>query len=152
MLQRTYEGQDCSIAHTLEIVGERWTMLIVRDIFRGRRRFDQLQSGLGVARNVLSARLDFLVEEGILERRRYQDRPPRDEYRLTERGIELWPVLMHLLMWGDAHLAEGAPPGIIEHEGCGGQATRQLTCDRCGEQLHARNVREVPAARAAAAA
>jgi DNA-binding HxlR family transcriptional regulator len=152
VLQRTYEGQECSIARTLEIVGERWSMLVIRDIFRGRRRFDQLQQGLGIARNVLSARLDLLVEEGILERRRYQDRPARYEYRLTERGIELWPVLMHLLMWGDRHLAEGCPPGFIEHEGCGGNPTRQLTCDRCGEQLHARNVCEVPAAQAAVAA
>src|SRR4051794_1122306 len=104
-------------------------MLIVRDIFRGRRRFDQLQGGLGIARNVLSARLDFLVREGILERRRYQDRPPRHEYWLTEQGVDLWPVLMHMLMWGDRYLAEGMPPGFIEHEGCGGRCTRQLLCD-----------------------
>jgi len=126
-------------------------MLVIRDIFRGRRRFDQLQAGLGIARNVLSARLDFLVAEGILERRRYQDRPPRYEYRLTEQGIELWPVLMHLLMWGDRHREEGMPPSFIEHEECGGHPTMQLICDRCGEQLHARNTREVLVEQAQAA-
>jgi DNA-binding HxlR family transcriptional regulator len=89
MLRRDYEGQNCSIARALEVVGERWTLLIVRDVFLGLRRFDELQESLGVARNVLSDRLNRLVEEGILERVRYSDRPERFEYRLTRKGREL---------------------------------------------------------------
>ena len=103
MLRNTYEGQACEIARSLELIGERWTLLIVRDIFRGQRRFDEIQKSLGVARNVLANRLDRLVEEGILEKRQYQERPPRSEYFLTEKGIDLWPVLVSLIKWGDKH-------------------------------------------------
>ena len=103
MLKNTYEGQACSIARSLELIGERWTLLIVRDIFRGQRRFDDIQESLGIARNVLANRLDRLVEEGIIEKRRYQERPPRYEYFLTEKGIDLWPVLVSLIKWGDKH-------------------------------------------------
>src|SRR3954449_838135 len=115
MLGRTYDGQVCSVARTLEIVGERWTLLIVRDAFLGVRRFDDFQRSLGVARNVLQGRLERLVESGILERRRYQERPERYEYRLTEMGIDLWPVVLSLLHWGDKHLSSGdGPPVIME--------------------------------------
>ena len=100
MLNRTYEGQDCPIARALEIVGERWTLLIVRDVLVGPCRFDQLQASLGIARNVLANRLDRLVEEGILERVPYSKRPPRHEYRLTDKGRELEPALSALRQWG----------------------------------------------------
>ena len=103
VLKNTYEGQACSIARSLELIGERWTLLIVRDVFRGLRRFDEIQESLGIARNVLANRLDRLVEEGILEKRRYQEHPPRCEYFLTEKGIDLWPVLVSLIKWGDKH-------------------------------------------------
>src|SRR3954469_2905422 len=93
MLGNSYDDQVCSIARTLELIGERWTILIVRDAFLGVRRFDELQRSLGIARNVLQNRLERLVEHGILERVRYQERPERFEYRLTEKGIDLWPVL-----------------------------------------------------------
>src|SRR5262249_5720635 len=89
MLRRDYEGQDCSIARALEVVGERWTLLIIRDVLLGRRRFDELQESLGIARNVLTNRLHRLVDEGILERVRYSERPERFEYRLTPKGEEL---------------------------------------------------------------
>src|SRR5213078_4436265 len=89
MLKRDYEGQNCSIARALEIVGERWTLLIVRDVFLGRHRFDELQESLGIARNVLADRLNRLVDEEILERVAYTERPPRFEYRLTKKGLEL---------------------------------------------------------------
>jgi DNA-binding HxlR family transcriptional regulator len=112
VLKREYEGQVCSIARTLEIVGERWTLLIVRDVFLGRRRFDQLQESLGVARNVLTGRLNRLVEEGILERVPYSDRPPRYEYRLTDKGLELNIALTALRQWGDKHLTE-EPPRLL---------------------------------------
>src|SRR3954469_23934976 len=103
MLGRSYDGQVCSIARSLEIVGERWTLLILRDAFLGVRRFEDFQRSTGAARNVLSARLGRLVEEGVLERRRYQERPERFEYRLTDKGLELWPVMVRLLQWGDRH-------------------------------------------------
>ena len=102
MLKRDYPSQYCPVAATLEVVGERWTLLIIRDIFMGIRRFDDLQRDLGVARNVLQARLERLVEEGILVKRPYQERPPRSEYRLTEKGADLWPVLVALLSGGTA--------------------------------------------------
>src|SRR5215468_6330907 len=106
MLKRSYEGQNCSIARTLEVVGERWTLLIVRDVFLGLRRFDQLQESLGIARNVLTDRLNRLVEEGILERVRYRDRPARYEYRLTAKGLDLNIALTALRQWGDRYLSE----------------------------------------------
>jgi DNA-binding HxlR family transcriptional regulator len=115
MLKRGYEGQNCSIARTLEIVGERWTLLIIRDVFLGLRRFDQLQESLGVARNVLTDRLNRLVEEGILERVQYSQRPLRFEYRLTKKGRELNVALTALRQWGDAHLSE-KPPRLLRRK------------------------------------
>ena len=115
MLKRGYEGQNCSIARTLEIVGERWTLLIIRDVFLGLRRFDQLQESLGVARNVLAERLNRLVAEGILERVPYSDRPPRYEYRLTDKGRELNVALTALRQWGDTHLS-GKPPRLLRRK------------------------------------
>jgi DNA-binding HxlR family transcriptional regulator len=115
MLKRGYEGQNCSIARTLEIVGERWTLLIIRDVFLGLRRFDQLQESLGVARNVLSDRLNRLVEEAILERVQYSERPLRFEYRLTKKGRELNVALTALRQWGDSHLSE-KPPRVLRRK------------------------------------
>jgi DNA-binding HxlR family transcriptional regulator len=112
MLKRDYDGQNCSIARTLEIVGERWTLLIVRDAFLGRRRFDEFQESLGISRNVLAERLGRLVEEGILERVLYQEHPERYEYRLTEKGRELRLALAALRQWGDAYLSE-RPPTLL---------------------------------------
>ena len=115
MLKRGYEGQNCSIARTLEIVGERWTLLIIRDVFLGLRRFDQLQESLGVARNVLTDRLNRLVEDGVLERVQYSERPLRFEYRLTKKGRELNLALTALRQWGDAHLSE-KPPRLLRRK------------------------------------
>jgi DNA-binding HxlR family transcriptional regulator len=112
MLKRDYEGQTCSIARALEIVGERWTLLIVRDVFLGLRRFDQLQESLGIARNVLTDRLNRLVEEGILERVAYSERPTRYEYRLTEKGLELNVALTALRQWGDKYRSD-RPPRLL---------------------------------------
>lgn len=100
MLRSDYENQTCSVAAALEVVGERWSLLIIRDVILGLRRFDQIQSDLGVARNILHTRLARLVDEGILERRPYQQRPERFEYLLTEKGLDLWPVIVALLQWG----------------------------------------------------
>lgn len=103
MLHNDYPGQVCSIAKSLEVVGERWSLLIIRDVMNGRRRFDELQGSLGVARNVLSSRLQRLVDEDILERRPYQSAPERFEYFLTEKGLDLWPALIALQGWGDRY-------------------------------------------------
>jgi DNA-binding HxlR family transcriptional regulator len=152
VLHRTYDTQNCSIARSLELVGERWTLLIIRDAFLGIRRFDDLQRNLGVSRGVLNARLSFLVDEGVLERRRYQEHPERFEYRLTQKGRDLWPALMALVQWGDRYAAEQGPPRVFLHRDCGGELTGRLTCSKCGEQLTARDVIVVdgPGARAAA--
>ena len=112
MLKRDYEDQNCSIARALEIVGERWTLLIVRDAFLGLSRFDEFQQSLGIARNVLTDRLNRLVDEGILERTRYSEHPPRYEYRLTAKGNELRLALAGLRQWGDKYLSE-KPPRIL---------------------------------------
>ena len=112
MLKRDYEGQNCSIARALEVVGERWTLLIVRDVFLGLRRFDEIQSDLGIARNVLTERLNRLVDEGILERVRYSERPERFEYLLTRKGRDLNIALAGLRQWGDTYLSE-KPPRLL---------------------------------------
>lgn len=136
MLNRTYDTQVCSIARTLEVIGERWTLLVLRDVLRGVRRFEELVQSLGVARNVLSDRLDRLVDHGLLERQPYQDRPPRFEYQPTAKGSELLVVLMGLMHWGDRHLAgDDGPPRIAEHRHCGGAVVEQLACAACGQPL-----------------
>lgn len=143
MLKRDYEGQNCSIARALELVGERWSLLIVRDCLRGLRRFDEFQASLGIASNVLTNRLERLVAVGILERVRYQERPDRYEYRLTEMGRELRVPLIALMRWGDRHLAPDGPPVIVEHRGCSGEVSAQLVCSGCGAltpgETHARS-------------
>jgi len=132
MLKRDYPTQYCSVASTLEIVGERWTLLILRDVFLGVRRFEDIQRDLGVARNILQARLERMVEHGILVKRLYQERPPRHEYRLTEKGADLWPVLVALLNWGDRYVMEGERPMVLQHRVCGGELDDRRRCTRCG--------------------
>jgi DNA-binding HxlR family transcriptional regulator len=115
MLGRDYEGQNCSIARALEVVGERWTLLIIRDALLGLHRFEQFQDSLGIARNVLAERLSRLVDEGILERVLYSERPERYEYRLTRKGRDLDLALTSLRQWGDAYLSE-KPPRILRRK------------------------------------
>jgi DNA-binding HxlR family transcriptional regulator len=145
MLNRTYDNQVCSIARTLEILGERWTLLIVRDVLHGLHRFEEFQSSLGVARNVLTDRLKRLVEAGILERVEYQQRPRRFQYRLTPVGRELGIVLIGLMQWGDRHLAgpEG-PPRLARHRSCGGDLHTPLVCDRCGATVTGTDLELLP--------
>jgi DNA-binding HxlR family transcriptional regulator len=109
MLKRDYEGQVCSIARTLEVVGDRWTLLVIRDVVLGHHRFDELQATLGVASNILTDRLNRLVDEGILDRVLYSERPERFEYRLTSKGRELGIALLALMQWGDRHLSDKPP-------------------------------------------
>lgn len=132
MLARTYDEQVCSVAWTLEVVGERWTLLIVRDALTGVTRFDQFRRRLGITASVLAVRLDRLVTAGVLERTPYQQHPTRYDYRLTPKGQELGLVILSLMSWGDQHLTgEAAPPMTALHEGCDGQVTVQLTCRDC---------------------
>lgn len=134
MLGRTYDDQICSIARALELVGERWSLLIVRDAFLGLSRFEEFQASLGIARNVLTERFNRLVEEGIFERVSYQERPLRYQYRLTSKGRDLGSALLALMQWGDRHLAgEAGRPRLVEHGECGGELAVQLVCKKCGE-------------------
>jgi DNA-binding HxlR family transcriptional regulator len=145
MLGNDYSAQVCSIASALEVVGERWSLLIVRDVFLGLRRFDQIQASLGIARNVLQARLARLTDQGVLERRPYQERPARYEYRLTEKGLDLWPTVVALMKWGDRYGAPAAgPPVLLEHRGCGGAVDEHRTCTACGARLSVRDARAIP--------
>lgn len=141
MRRTSFADMDCSVARTLEVVGEWWTMLVIREAFNGVRRFDDFQSRLGIARNVLAARLQSLVDHGVLERRQYHDRPPRCEYRLTEKGRDLYPVLIAMLTWGDKWTAgEAGPPVKLTHA-CGHDPNAILACSHCGEKLDPRQVR-----------
>ena len=130
----------CSVAQCLEVVGEWWTMLIVRDAFLGVRRFDQFQERLGISRNVLNQRLNHLVDAGVLDKVPYSERPPRHEYRLTNKGRDLWPVLTAMRQWGDKHAAPDGPPVRIVHKGCGRASQAVLTCASCGGHLSPRDV------------
>jgi DNA-binding HxlR family transcriptional regulator len=136
VLPRNYSQQVCSIARALEVVGDRWTLLILRDALQGLRRFHEFEESLGLSKKVLADRLERLVDEEILTRRRYQGRPERYEYAPTRKGLGLWKVLALLTLWGDEHYpADGGKPRIIRHSGCGGSLNDRLQCDRCGTEL-----------------
>jgi DNA-binding HxlR family transcriptional regulator len=136
VLQRDYPEQVCSIARSLEVVGERWTLLILRDAVLGLTRFEEFQQGLGIASNVLTNRLKLLCDEQVLERVPDSERPGRPKYVLTEKGRELAPALILLMKWGDRHYPEpGGPPRLTLHAGCGGSFGADLRCDRCGKVL-----------------
>jgi DNA-binding HxlR family transcriptional regulator len=129
MLDRTYPSQVCSIARSLEVVGERWSLLLVRDAFLGASRFSEFQRSLGIARNVLAQRLEHLVAEGIFEHR------DDGAYVLTRKGRELAPALHQLMKWGDRHYAPDGPPRLTLHRGCGGRVEGDMVCTRCGEHV-----------------
>ena len=131
----------CSIAAAMDILGERWTFLILREAFYGVRRFSDMQRNLGIARNILSTRLQTLVNAGIFERRLYQEELERYEYRLTEAGRDLYPSIVTLMRWGDEHLAgELGPPVVLRHNLCGHEADPVLVCSHCREELHPHDV------------
>jgi DNA-binding HxlR family transcriptional regulator len=151
MLPRTYEHQRCSIARTLGVVGDRWTLLLIRDALQGVSRFEVFRTRLGIAHNVLTDRLNRLCAAGILERKPYQKKPDRYEYHLTGRGRDLWPIVMSLLLWGDKHLSPDGPPVLVRHRGCGGQLTSALACSDCHASLGPDNVEVIPAQAATSA-
>jgi DNA-binding HxlR family transcriptional regulator len=131
----------CSVARTLSVIGDRWTLLVLRDAFLGVRRFEQFQRDLGTTRHILSDRLAKLVEHGILERVRYQAKPERYEYRLTGKGLELHPVLLALVGWGDRWMAgDAGPPVVYVHRDCGRQISPAFTCPDCGAAITPRNL------------
>ena len=145
MRKASFAEMNCSIAQSLEIVGEWWTLLILRDCFLGVRRFDDFVERLGIARNVLTSRLETLIDAGVLERRAYDEARARYDYVLTEKGRALWPVMTALRQWGDEWiLGSGNEPLLLEHRRCGHTTTAQMTCDVCGEHLDVRSVRAKP--------
>ena len=135
MLQRDYPAQVCSVARSLEVIGERWTLLIVRDAVLGLERFEEFQESLGIASNVLTNRLRLLCDEGVLERVPDPQRPGRPRYVLTDKGRELAPALIVFMKWGDRHYpTPNGPPRLTIHADCGGNIGPDLRCERCGEQ------------------
>jgi len=134
----------CSVAQSLEVVGEWWSLMIVRDALFGVSRFEDFQRRLGIARNVLAQRLDHLVDHGVLERVPYQDNPVRYDYRLTPAGRDLWPVLDALRQWGDRWHAPDGPPVEMVHRPCGHRVALVPTCPECGQRAHRRDLRMVP--------
>jgi DNA-binding HxlR family transcriptional regulator len=131
-LGKNYDGQDCSLAKALETVGERWTLLVVRDAMYGVRRFGDFAAHLDIPRAVLSQRLTTLVDAGILTRRRYQDNPPRDEYVLTPVGRELWVPVLSLARWSERNLSESGPRRLFSHATCGTRLDPVSVCPSCG--------------------
>ncbi|MGK2955156.1 MAG: winged helix-turn-helix transcriptional regulator [Solirubrobacterales bacterium] len=144
MLDREYDTQTCSIARSLEVVGERWSILILRSITMGATKFDDLQKVLGITRSVLTTRLRRMTEFGVIEKKIYSEHPPRYKYLLTDKGKDLWPVLVHLMRWGDEYYLDPAgKPTIIEHYGCGGEPDLHLNCDKCGRPLEFSDLRSL---------
>jgi len=145
MKRTSFADWPCSIARTMELLGDWWTPLVLREAFYGVRRFDAFQKSLGIGRNILTQRLRRLVGEGLLERRRYQDRPARYEYRLTDKGRDFYPVLAAIVRWGDRWLAEGkGPPVLLRHRSCGQVTQAEVVCAECKQPLSARDVTVEP--------
>ena len=135
----------CSVARTLDIIGEWWTLLILRDVFYGVRRFESLRSHLGISRKVLTNRLHRLTDEEILKKVSYQEKPTRYEYKLTKKGLDLFPVLLTIMNWGDRWTAEpDEVPVIFMHTDCGKETTPKLVCSHCSEELTAHNMQPKP--------
>jgi DNA-binding HxlR family transcriptional regulator len=145
-MQRTSFGSmACSIARTMDVAGEPWSPLVLRNIYIGINRFDQLQESLGISRKVLAERLRWLTGNEVLERREYSARPPRHEYVLTAKGLELFGVLMVMVAWGDKWLAgEAGPPVLYRHHACGQIAHAELRCSVCGEPMTATDIDVLP--------
>jgi DNA-binding HxlR family transcriptional regulator len=144
-MQRTsFSEQACSIAQCLEVVGEWWSLLIIREAFLGVRRFDDFAERLGISRNILTLRLKRLTENEILRRVRYSEHPPRAEYRLTDKGRDLWHVLTAMRQWGDAWAAPDGPPVLTEHVRCGSLTQAVAVCSACGEPLDPREMHVLP--------
>ena len=145
MQRTTFADMPCSIARTLDVFGEPWTPLILRDVWIGMTRFEQIRADLGISSKVLTQRLGWLVESGVLERRQYSQRPPRYEYTLTDKGTELCDVLLVLRRWGDKWLAgDEGPPVLNRHRACGKLGYAKLHCSECGEPMNVDDIEVLP--------
>jgi DNA-binding HxlR family transcriptional regulator len=142
--RKSFAAMHCSVAQCLEVVGEWWSLLILRDVFMGVSRFDDFQARLGISRNILNQRLNHLVEAGVVERVPYSEHPLRYDYRLTDKGRDLWPVLTSMRQWGDRHAAPDGAPLQLTHKACGHVFEAVMTCSVCKEPLGARDVRALP--------
>lgn len=141
MLKNDYAGQDCSVARTLEVVGERWTLLIVRELLiKGGARFAELLQSLGVAKNILSSRLDKLITLGIIEKVQLNQSRDWGEYRLTAKGMDLFPVINAMISWGDRHVSPDGPPLVLQHKNCKKPVGHRLVCECCGEPITVHDV------------
>ena len=139
--------EPCSVARSVAVIGDRWTLMILRDCFLGVRRFEAFQERLGISRTIIADRLKHLTQEGVLRRVAYQEHPTRHEYRLTDKGLDLHPVIMAVVHWGDRHYAgEAGPPLLHRHKACGCDFHPVQTCSECGEPLDARAVETRPGA------
>jgi DNA-binding HxlR family transcriptional regulator len=134
----------CSVARAAAVVADRWTVVILRDLFLGLNRYEDLRADLGIATNILADRLDHLVAEGVVERVAYQERPVRYAYELTDVGRDLYGVVLTLLTWGDQHRSVVGPPLLLVHEACGSAAEARVTCSHCGGELRPEEVRHAP--------
>jgi DNA-binding HxlR family transcriptional regulator len=135
MTPQELAAMECSVARTLDAIGDKWSLLILRDAFYGVRRFDDFQRDLGVARNILTDRLQKLVAKGVLEKRQYEERPPRFEYRLSDRGRDLVGVVLVMMRWGDRWTGDGDAPVTITHTKCGHVTQPVVSCSECGDEL-----------------
>ena len=139
------DQQPCSLARTLSVVGDRWTLLVLRNCFLGVRRFETFEQRLGITRHILTDRLKKLVHHGVLYKAPYQQKPVRQEYRLTDKGLDLHPVILALVRWGDTHMAdERGAPVVHVHKGCGEVMYPVTVCSACGEPVEARDIRVEP--------
>jgi DNA-binding HxlR family transcriptional regulator len=144
MPYRPFTDQNCSIASALADLGERWTLLVMREVLLGRRRFADIRRHTGIAPNILSDRLQTLVDHGLLERRLYSEQPEAHEYLATAKGRDVSPVLVALLQWGDRYAAPQGPPRVLVHTGCGHDADPELHCAHCGETIAPTELRVRP--------
>ncbi|ALM53047.1 winged helix-turn-helix transcriptional regulator [Halomonas huangheensis] len=136
------DQQPCSLARTLAVIGDRWTLLVLRECFLGVRRFEMFEQRLGITRHILTDRLKKLVHHDVLYKSPYQEKPVREEYRLTEKGLDLHPVILSLVRWGDTYMAdERGAPVVHIHKSCGEVMHPVTVCSECGEPIGARDVR-----------
>ena len=144
MSRITTSTSGCSIQQTLDVIGDRWMLLIIRNLFRGARRFSELEEDLGIAKNLLTVRLNKLVSADIVERVPYQDRPVRHEYLLTQKGRDLSPSLVALMKWGDRWCNDGSAPTVLVHSDCGTPLTQVTHCPTCDDALDPGQIRSRP--------
>lgn len=144
MKRNDFSQWDCALARTVDVIGDWWTPLILRDAARGVTTFDDFHLSLGISRNTLTQRLNRLVDHGVLAKTLYSERPKRYRYALTEQGVDLVPVLMAMAAWGQKWLQDVSPPFRVRHKRCGHEATAMVVCACCGEPLALSDLEPMP--------